>query len=133
MRLAFDTNGYSALQKRAAPRLAPLLTAMETEAIGLPFMVVAELKAGFLKGKQTQRNNQTLERFLAQDRVAILYADTATIDVYARLWAELVSLGKKIPTNDMWIAALCLRHGYVLATNDRHFQQVPLLQTVTVD
>ena len=33
-------------------------------------------------------------------------------------------------SNDVWIAALALRHGLILVTRDAHFQEVESLQTV---
>lgn len=36
--------------------------------------------------------------------------------------------GRMIPENDIWIAASALRHGFTLATRDRHFDEVEALE-----
>ncbi len=130
MWLAYDTNAYSALQKGTAPELFRLTS--HTDQLALPFTVVAELRAGFKKGNQAVDNYQKLDRFIKQDGISVLYADDETLEVYAGIWAVLAKNGTPIPTNDIWIAAICLQHRCTLATNDKHFQHVPLLQTLAV-
>jgi predicted nucleic acid-binding protein len=44
--------------------------------------------------------------------------------------AELAHLGKPIPDNDVWIAALARQHDLPLATRDDHFTAVPALKTL---
>lgn len=133
MRLALDTNAYSNLQKGMIPNLEQLIKAPTTDQLILPFNVVGELRGGFRKGHKTSENYQILERFIAQDRVSVFYADEETIEIYANVWADLSKKGTKIPTNDLWIASICLQHGCALATSDRHFNHVPLLQTIKLD
>jgi tRNA(fMet)-specific endonuclease VapC len=38
---------------------------------------------------------------------------------------ELKSAGTPIPSNDVWIAALCRQHRLPLLSRDRHFDGVP--------
>lgn len=128
MRLALDTSAYSALQLGKAKKLYLLVE--RTGELYLPFIVVAELSAGFRKGIKVTENSRKLESFLGLDATGVLYADADTINLYAEIWAELSRIGKPIPTNDIWIAALCIQHECALATNDEHFENVPLLQTM---
>lgn len=130
MRLALDTSAYSALQQGRARKLHSLVE--RAEELFLPFVVVAKLRAGFRRGAKTSENNRKLETFLGSDFADILYADADTINLYAEIWAELSRIGKPVPTNDIWIAALCLQHECQLLTDDGHFKQVPLLQTVGI-
>jgi tRNA(fMet)-specific endonuclease VapC len=44
---------------------------------------------------------------------------------YAELRLALKRAGRPIPSNDLWIAATCLRHGLVLVTADAHFTHCP--------
>jgi tRNA(fMet)-specific endonuclease VapC len=128
VRLALDTNKYRDLAAGEDLDLADTIhTALE---VHLPFVVVAELKAGFGLGKRAAENEALLQRFLAQPGIEILFPDPATLDTYAMLMRQLRKQGTPIPTNDIWIAALVLRHGLTLATRDRHFEnlpQIPLL------
>ena len=130
MKLALDTNAYSALQRGEAAALKKIVET--TDEIMLPFVVVAELKAGFEKGSQTTANHRKLMNFLEMDAVSVLWPDSDTLQLYAKLWAELSNKGKPIPTNDVWIATLCLQHSLPLATADSDFEHIPLLQRVAV-
>lgn len=130
MKFALDTNAYTAFQLGHGASVKALVDTAEL--IGMPFVVDAELRAGFKKGEHTKDNYAKLQRFQMSDRVFVLWPDAMTGELYARVWAELSAAGKPIPTNDIWIAAICLQHHLPLATADRHFKQVPLLQTLSV-
>lgn len=124
MRLALDTNRYRDLAE-GDPELQDVASAALE--VYLPFIVVAELKAGFGLGRRSAANEKLLQRFLLQPGVAILLPTAATLDVYASLYRQLRKQGTPIPTNDLWIAALTLQHGLTLATRDRHFGSLPQL------
>ena len=49
---------------------------------------------------------------------------------YAAINLELRQTGKPIPTNDLWIAALCRQHDLPLLSRDRHFDAVSGIQIV---
>ena len=49
---------------------------------------------------------------------------------YGEIKAQLKSIGKPIPENDIWIAALAIEHGMDLVTADQHFNHIKKLQTV---
>jgi tRNA(fMet)-specific endonuclease VapC len=129
VKLALDTNAYSALQLGNRPVLKQLID--EAELLALPFIVDAELRAGFLKGLRGAENYAKLQKFQSLDRVIVLWPDKHTNELYAQVWAELAGKGRPIPTNDVWIAALCLQHRLGLVTADVHFNDVPLLQIFT--
>jgi len=131
MKIALDTNAYSSLQIGNVPILKNIVD--EVEEIILPFIVDAELKAGFHKGQKKVDNYNKLEKFVGMDRVQLLWADDLTNELYARIWSDLSKVGKPIPTNDIWIAAVCIQHQLILATNDIHFSNISLLQTVNFE
>lgn len=128
VKLALDTNAYSSLQIGNVPELKSIVD--QGEEIILPFIVDAELKAGFHKGQKKVDNYSKLKKFESLDRVQLLWADDVTNELYARIWLDLARIGKPIPTNDIWIAAICVQYQLVLATNDSHFSNIPLLQTI---
>ncbi|MBI4237160.1 MAG: type II toxin-antitoxin system VapC family toxin [Deltaproteobacteria bacterium] len=127
MRLAIDTNAYVAVCKGSPHAIAVMRRAT---AILVPFVVVAELRAGFACGTRTTRNEQMLTRFLNTERVGILYADDQTSHHYARLYYQLRRQGTPIPANDLWIAALVSQHTLTLLSTDRHFTHLPQLPLV---
>lgn len=124
MKLALDTNAYTAVA-RGEPRAAALVRAAQH--VYLPFIVLAELRAGFASGTMGRRNEASLTRFVGALRVSVLYADDQTTHHYARLFAQLRRQGTPIPTNDVWIAAIVLQHDLVLSTGDAHFDHLPQL------
>ncbi len=122
MRLALDTNSYCDLVTGDAVVAEVTETAL---AVYLPFVVVAELRAGFATGRREAENEKILRRFLHKDDVHVLFADDQTTHHYAALYRQLRRQGTPIPTNDLWIAALVLQHDLVLSTRDEHFARLP--------
>jgi tRNA(fMet)-specific endonuclease VapC len=124
VRLALDTTGYRDLCRGNAKVLESVETADE---VWLPFIVLAELRAGFAVGSQGPRNEATLHRFLLKPGVDVLYADEQTTHHYANVYRQLRSQATPIPTNDIWIAALVLQHSLTLYDRDAHFDALPQL------
>ena len=127
MRVALDTNRYVDLCRDEAAVVSTVETA---EKVYLPFIVLAELRAGFAVGSKGTQNEQTLRKFLAKDGVEVLYADDGTTRHYATTYRQLRQQGTPIPTNDMWIAALVLQHDLALCARDGHFDRLPQLVRV---
>lgn len=122
MRLALDTNRYVDMCK-GVPETAELVATAES--VHLPFVVLAELRAGFALGRRGADNERALRRFLLKDGVSVLYADDQTTHHYASVFRQLRLQGTPIPTNDIWIAALVLQHNLSLHGRDRHFDHLP--------
>ena len=122
MKLALDTNAYSAAARGESRSVALVQAAQH---IYLPFVVLAELRAGFAAGTLGRRNEASLARFLSSPRVGVLYADEQTTHHYANVFAQLRRQGTPIPTNDIWIAAIVLQYDLALLTSDAHFSSVP--------
>lgn len=127
MRVAVDTNGYVDLCKGVVDTIDLLETAEE---VVLPFVVLGELRAGFLLGRRQVDNERALNRFLLKDGVEILYPDDQTTHHYASVFRQLRKQGTPIPTNDMWLAALVLQHNLALHARDKHFDHLPQLVRV---
>ncbi len=116
-----DTNIYS-LAMRGEPDVLDRLQRLDE----IVFSVVSlgELLAGFMGGNREAHNRAELEHFLDSPRVRLLAIDRETADFYAAVVRALKRAGTPIPTNDIWIAALALRHGLPLYTRDAHFRMV---------
>ncbi len=127
MRLALDTNRYVDFARGESEALDRVKRA---ESLFLPFVVMAELRAGFLCGTRSAANERNLVRFVNSSRVEILYPDEATTHVYARLFRQLRLQGTPIPTGDLWIASLVIQHNLYLYARDRHFDHLPQLPRV---
>jgi len=117
VRVALDTNAYVDFC-RGEPATVDLLE--KADSIHLPFVVLAELRAGFAVGRRGSENERVLGLFLGKPGV-----HEQTTHQYAALYRQLRRQGTPIPTNDIWIAALVLQHGLALHARDRHFDHLP--------
>ena len=135
MRIAVDTNRYRDFSEGLTEAVEQFRSA---EQICLPFVVLAELRAGFLAGSAPpgrpspagSKNARALTAFLNRPRVRVLWPDEETTHQYARLWNQLRGQGTPIPTNDLWIAALVVQHDLLLFSRDTHFDRLPQLARV---
>ncbi|MEK6609173.1 MAG: type II toxin-antitoxin system VapC family toxin [Myxococcota bacterium] len=124
MKLALDTNAYGAIC-RDDPVVCDAV--QRAESVHVPFITLAELRAGFARGTRSAENERVLRRFLMRDGVTVLWPDDQTTHHYAAVYRQLRRQGTPIPTNDMWIAALVLQHNLVLCARDAHFDHLPQL------
>ncbi len=117
--MLLDTNAYSALA-RGIPAI--VRTVSDATELALPLPVVAELRYGFAKGSQTERNEQRLQKFLAQPQISIVMPTLQTTEHYATLQLLCQQRGKALSQNDIWIAALARETNGVLVTFDKDFE-----------
>ena len=127
MRMVIDTNRYRDFCV-GVPEVVERFRVADR--IFLPFVTLAELRAGFLCGTRSRRNESVLVRLLNRPRVTVLYPDEDTTRHYAQLFLQLRRQGTPIPTNDIWIAALTEQHNLLLYSRDSHFDAFPQLPRV---
>lgn len=127
MRLALDTNTY--IDGIRGDEQITLL-AETSNAVFLPFVVIAELRYGFLRTPRGRQEERLLAAFLAKPQVAVLMPDDTTTRHYAAIRQQLALAGKPIPTSDIWIAALVVQHALTLCTRDAHFDALPQISRV---
>jgi tRNA(fMet)-specific endonuclease VapC len=125
IRITLDTNRYSDLQ-RGAPGVVEALSIVD--AIVVTFVVVAELRAGFILGRRGAENERLLQAFLALPDVTIAFPDVQTTHSYAKLHRQLRQQGTPIPDNDLWLAALAVQHDLIVYSRDTHFDYLPQLK-----
>jgi predicted nucleic acid-binding protein len=121
MRVLLDTSAYSAFM-RGHPIANETL--QQADFIVFNPIVLGELRTGFHRGRQKEKNGKLLQQFLASPRVHIFPIDEETSERYAVILNALWTIGRPIPTNDLWIAATAMQHGLIVVTTDAHFQQV---------
>jgi tRNA(fMet)-specific endonuclease VapC len=114
-----DTNGLSAVADGDAA-LEPILR--QAAEIAVPVIVLGEYRYGIRQSRDRRRYEEWLSESLSNYR--ILDVDEATAASYATLRHELKKAGTPIPSNDVWIAALCRQHSFSLLSRDRHFDLV---------
>jgi tRNA(fMet)-specific endonuclease VapC len=80
--------------------------------------------------KEASGDAQAQVRAIVRTAVLLL-PDEGTAETYAVLKAELARIGRPIPDNDLWIAAIARQWDLPLATRDAHFAVVPGLTILT--
>jgi predicted nucleic acid-binding protein len=114
-----DTNGLSAVADGEAA-LEPILR--KAAEVAVPVIVLGEYRYGIQQSRDRRRYQQWLTESIRNYR--ILDVDEETAISYAALRSELKRAGTPIPSNDLWIAALCRQHSFSLLSRDRHFDLV---------
>ena len=114
-----DTNALSAAAD-ADPAVLALLARAEQMAI--PVIVLGEYRYGIAQSRKRASYESWLTGLLRD--CLVLDVNEPTTQHYAQIVLELKRLGKPIPTNDLWIAALCRQHSLPLLSRDRHFDWV---------
>lgn len=118
--MILDTNAVSALFSGDAG-LAKLLGTEGRH--HLPTIVIGEYRYG-LQGSSHRRHLEVLLADLIFEST-VLSVDEETANTYSIVRNDLRELGKPIPENDVWIAALAVQHGLPVVTRDSHFGHVP--------
>ena len=126
-RLLIDTNIYSYALKGDDEVVEVLKKA---EQIGISVISIGELLSGFKGGGKEKKNREELEIFLDSPRVVIYSLDEDTSEFYAEILNNLREIGKPVPTNDIWIAAVAFQNGLKLFTKDNHFKAIAGLSLV---
>ncbi len=98
--------------------------------VGIPAIVVAELRYGIAKSQVREKNEIAVDRFLAS--FEIVPFDKAAALRYGDIRAELEKKGTPIGALDMLIAAQAVSLGLTLVTNNlREYKRVPGLKCIT--
>jgi len=125
MNLVLDTGGYSEFV-RGQKRLLKWINSNNT--IFVPQIVIGELRAGFAVGTKKAENESLLQRFLDSPNVNTISLTDKTTEIYSEIYLDLRKRGKPTGTNDMWIAACAIEHGYTLLTLDKAFKNITSLK-----
>jgi tRNA(fMet)-specific endonuclease VapC len=117
--MILDTNALSAVADDDPGVVAVLARA---DQMAIPVIVLGEYRYGIAQS----RNRSIYEAWLTEllNDCMVLDINEPTTHHYAEITLELKRKGKPIPTNDLWIAALCRQHGLPLLSRDRHFDLV---------
>jgi tRNA(fMet)-specific endonuclease VapC len=123
--LILDTNALSAAADREP---AALEVVAHAQRIAVPVIVLGEYRLGIAQSRRRANYESWLREWVAA--VSVLDIDEETSHHYAAIGLELKRLGKPIPANDLWIAALCRQHTQPLLSRDRHFDLVSGIQRI---
>jgi tRNA(fMet)-specific endonuclease VapC len=119
LEMILDTNALSAAADND-PAVIALLA--QADQVAIPVVVLGEYRYGITQSRNRVSYTNWLKGLL-QDCL-MLDIHEPTTHHYAEITLELRQKGKPIPTNDIWIAALCRQHKFPLLSRDRHFDLV---------
>lgn len=90
--------------------------------ISIPVIVLGEYRYGISFSRARAHYEQWLAEYLSA--FSILDVDEQTTISYSAVRLELRKAGTPVPSNDVWIAALCRQHSLPLLSRDLHFDAV---------
>ena len=92
------------------------------EVIYMPITVLGELYLGAYRSLNIQKKLEEIKTFLKS--CSLLDSNNNTADNYGAIKSRLLNLGKPIPENDIWIAAISIQYDLPLYTFDNHFKEI---------
>jgi len=124
--MILDTNALSAFVD-GHPAVGARLSDAADAAI--PVIVLGEFRYGIGASRHRHQYEKWLNTHLPD--FEILSVTEPTTLMYAHIRSALKKLGRPIPANDVWIAALALQHRLPVLSQDEHFDAVPGLHRET--
>ncbi|MBO4320843.1 MAG: type II toxin-antitoxin system VapC family toxin [Treponema sp.] len=115
-----DTNIISYLLKGNKSVLQKIDSLAEDDnEISIPSIAYYEIKRGLVANNATTK----LTRFLKfVEEIGVVELTTSTLDVAARVYADLKKIGRSIEDDDLFIGSSALEHDAILVTNNvKHF------------
>jgi tRNA(fMet)-specific endonuclease VapC len=91
-------------------------------------VVLGELHYGALQAQRREIQLALIRDFL--QTAILLLPDQITSERYGQLKSELADIGRLIPDNDIWIAAMARQFDLPPVTRDGHFAAVPPLTVI---
>jgi tRNA(fMet)-specific endonuclease VapC len=125
--VCLDTNAYSLFRQGHAAIVKKIVS---FDRVLMPVVVLGELQSGFYGGSKLVQNQNALQAFLASESVAVVAVNQRTTVLYGQITQQLRTIGKPIPTNDIWIAAIAQEQRAPLLTMDAHFSIIDGLALV---
>lgn len=124
--MILDTNALSAFFD-GETEIVKLVSG--ADAIHLPVIVIGEYRFGLRASRLRNQREPKLDAFTKV--CTVLPVLESTTSAYAAIRHGLRRIGKPIPENDIWIAALALEYGLPILTEDRHFDAVKKVRRMT--
>ncbi|MFQ5888343.1 MAG: type II toxin-antitoxin system VapC family toxin [Candidatus Hydrothermarchaeales archaeon] len=128
MKLVLDTNIYCDYAEGIDNVVDTIAT--YSNDIYIPSIVIGELNYGFMKGSRKDFNEKKLKEVITRLEIDVINVNQDVAKKYAFIFLSLSKKGKKIPINDVWIAACCMDIGGTLLTKDMHFDVVDQVESI---
>jgi tRNA(fMet)-specific endonuclease VapC len=123
-RYLLDTNAVIALFANDPSMIDRLQSAEE---VFVPSIALGELYYGARRSHRVDENIARIGAFTSAS--SVLDCDHVTARVYGEIKDHLRRIGRPIPENDLWIAAVASQYDLILVTRDVHFAGLPAIVT----
>lgn len=100
----------------------------EQQRAAIPVIVLGEFRYGVLGSRHRKTYEAWLDSHLKRFDLWAITAETTL--PYAQLRATLKRVGRPIPANDVWIAALAIQHRLPILSRDEHFDALPNVRRI---
>lgn len=100
--------------------------------LAVSIITIAELRLGVLTARDDATRSQRLRTAMRVEQLAPLPVDSTVADAWAELLVALKRTGRRLPTNDSWIAATAIAHQLPVVTQDADYDGVPGLDVIRV-
>jgi len=94
----------------------------KAEEVHIPIIVVGELYYGATFSTHVQKNIKEIKKVTSNYNVLLIDEETAIN--YGNIKTALRKIGKPIPENDIWIAAIARQYELIVVTRDNHFKKI---------
>ena len=125
MRFLFDTNIIIGFLKNEDIIVNNI---KEEEIINVSVITVGEMFFGANNSERSDRNTTVYKEFF--EYCEIFKVTEKTAEYYAKLRYKLKKIGKPIPENDIWIAAIAKENDMTIVTRDKHLLGINFIKTV---
>jgi tRNA(fMet)-specific endonuclease VapC len=101
---------------------------VDFDEVYLPITVLGELRFG---AENSAKRNENINKIdILTEKCKVLDINSSVAAQYAITRKQLKNIGKPIPENDIWIAAICITNNLSLDTDDAHFHFVSELNLI---
>lgn len=94
----------------------------KAEEVHIPIIVVGELYYGATFSIHVHKNIKEIKKVTSNYNVLLIDEETAIN--YGNIKTALRKIGKPIPENDIWIAAIARQYELIVVTRDKHFETI---------
>jgi tRNA(fMet)-specific endonuclease VapC len=94
----------------------------DADGVYIPVIALGELYYGASYSTHTKKNITNIQKLIS--KYDVLLIDQVTASISGSVKAALRKKGKPIPENDVWISAIAKRYDLIIATRDKHFQEI---------
>lgn len=122
MSYLLDTTTCIHFLNEGDPKLSARIQRAGPSGLAVSAATAAELFFGAARSARVEENRERVRALLSE--VTVLPFERECAELFGRIKAELLSVGRPIPDFDIAIAATAFAHRMTLVARDRHFREV---------